>query len=234
MIRFNDIPFSPKMSQALSKLKINYVFQSIFYPDGKTIYAREALMRPMDKTVTDLITEYTLKNNLHTIEVATIFGATIAYFDRGYKELLSVNSFPCEVCTPEEIKAYIDYFGDKKSAMIIETLEYPEFIPEVSILKRKHISINNNFLAIDDFGAGINTSEIVHFLKPHIIKIDRSLLSRIDIDEQKQSNCANIISSAHNCGVKIVAEGIETEGEFNCMKQLGSDFFQGYYLGMPV
>jgi len=42
-----------------------------------------------------------------------------------------------------------------------------------------------------------------------------------------------IIETSHKCGVKIVAEGIESNGEFDCMKQLGADYFQGYYLTMP-
>ncbi len=87
---------------------------------------------------------------------------------------------------------------------------------------------------MDDFGSGLNTCEIAEFMKPDIIKLDRSLLIGIDSNKEKQANCDHIISAAHNHGVKIVAEGIETKAEFECMKQLGSDFFQGYYLGMPI
>ena len=71
MIYFDDLPLSEDILAALSELKIEYVFQPIFYPDGKTIYAREALMRPHDKDVMELITEYQEQDKLHILEVAT-------------------------------------------------------------------------------------------------------------------------------------------------------------------
>ena len=137
MIYFDDLPLSEDILAALSELKIEYVFQPIFYPDGKTIYAREALMRPHDKDVTELIAEYQEQDKLHILEVATLFGATQAYFMRGYKEILSVNTFPCEIFTEEEVNAYIDYFGDDKKAMILETLEYPYLSIDIAEAKRK-------------------------------------------------------------------------------------------------
>ncbi|MCR5208647.1 MAG: hypothetical protein K6C99_00370 [Lachnospiraceae bacterium] len=58
MIYFEDLPLDENILKALGELSINYVFQSIFYPDGKTIFAREALMRPLNMTVMDLIEKY--------------------------------------------------------------------------------------------------------------------------------------------------------------------------------
>ena len=75
MINFDHLPLHTDILQALRELSINYVFQPIFRPDGKTVYAWEALMRPTDMTVTDLIAEYAKKNKLHVLEVATFFGA---------------------------------------------------------------------------------------------------------------------------------------------------------------
>ncbi len=86
---------------------------------------------------------------------------------------------------------------------------------------------------MDDFGSGLNTEKIAEFMKPDIIKLDRSLLTGIYADEAKQLNCNKIIEASHKCGVKIVAEGIESKGEFDCMKQLGADYFQDYHLAMP-
>lgn len=107
---------------ALNELKIDYVFQPIFYPDGKTVYAWEALMRPHDMDVTELIAEYEKQDKLHVLEVATLFGATQAYFIRGYKEYLSVNTFPSELFSKEEVDAFISYYGGNKNAMILESL----------------------------------------------------------------------------------------------------------------
>ncbi|MCR5100850.1 MAG: EAL domain-containing protein [Butyrivibrio sp.] len=233
MIYFDDLPLSADIKKALMELKIEYVFQPIFYPDGKTIYAREALMRPYEMTVTELIEKYEKQGKLHVLEVATLFGATQKYFLRSYKEVLSVNSFPCELFTQEEVKAYISYYGNDKKAMIIECLEYPEFSLETSLIKRKYADINNNQIAIDDYGAGFNNMHIVEMVKPDIVKIDRALLSGIDHDEYKKANCGAIIETMHHKNLLVVAEGVETKQEYECMKELGADLFQGYYLAMP-
>ncbi|MBE6005143.1 MAG: EAL domain-containing protein [Lachnospiraceae bacterium] len=234
MVQFNDIPFSPRMAKALSELKINYVFQPIFYPDGKTVYAREALMRPIDMTITELIYEYTRRNELYTLEVATVFGALKEFRARGYSELPSLNSFPCEMFSDEENRAFNEYFEGNIPKFIVETLEYPKFDPVISAQKRKYIDLSNNLLALDDFDCGVNTVEVVDFMNPDIIKLDRSLLTGIDTDVTKQKNCHHIIHTAHAKGIKIVAEGTETKGEVDCLKQLVADFFQGFYLGMPT
>lgn len=67
MIYFNDLPLDKEIIKALDELTINYVFQPIFRADGKTIYAREALMRPTNMTVTELIEQYTKSDKLHIL-----------------------------------------------------------------------------------------------------------------------------------------------------------------------
>lgn len=232
MIYFDELPLSSDIKLALKALKINYVFQPIFYPDGLTVYAYEALMRPEGQTVTELIEEYTKADKLHILEVATFWGATQAYFLRGYEEKLSVNSFPCEVFSEEEAQAYVDYFGSDKDLLIIEMLEYPYFDREKGEKKKAVADIGLNRIALDDYGVGINNEDMVDFMNPYIIKIDRSLLSGLDKDEEKKENCAAIIEKMHAKHRKVVAEGVETKEEFDCLVSLGADFFQGYYLGM--
>lgn len=234
MIYFQDLPLDKEILSALSELRIEYVFQPIFYPDGETIYAHEALMRPEGKNVLELIEEYTKLDKLHILEVATFWGATQAYFLRGYKEKLSVNSFPCESFTKEETETYRDYFGKDENVLIIENLEYPKMDLEKSLKKRKIADIGQSEFALDDFGVGINDDEMVEALNPQIVKIDRSLLSEIDKIEEKQANCKKIIEKMHKLGKKVVAEGVETKEEFDFLKALGADLFQGYYLARPA
>ena len=83
MIFFDHLPLDEDILKALRELTINYVFQPIFQADGKTVYSWEALMRPTDMTVTELIEMYGKADKLHILEVATFFGAMQAYFLRG-------------------------------------------------------------------------------------------------------------------------------------------------------
>lgn len=90
MIYYDHLPLDKDILKALAELSINYVFQPIFRPDGKTVYAWEALMRPTEMTVSELIEEYTKKDKLHVLEVATFFGAMQVYFLRGYEQRVSI------------------------------------------------------------------------------------------------------------------------------------------------
>ena len=92
---------------------------------------------------------------------------------------------------------YIEYFGRDKNILIIESLEYPYFDEDSMQRKKKVATIGDSQLALDDYGVGINNLEMVEAINPHIIKIDRSLLSGIDSDAQKQDNCKNIINKMH-------------------------------------
>ena len=87
---------------------------------------------------------------------------------------------------------------------------------------------------LDDYGTGINDMDKVDLMKPDIVKLDRSLISFVDTDPEKQENCKKCIEALHKKGVKVVAEGIEREEEFDLMVALGADLFQGYYLGRPA
>lgn len=124
MVDYSIFPLDEEIKDKLAKLEISYAFQPIFYPNGMDIYAYEALMRPKNIGVMDLIEEFRIKNDLHTLEVATIFGAVQCYAKRGYHSYIAINSFPAESFTAEEQAVfdefYADVLGDKG---IIEILE---------------------------------------------------------------------------------------------------------------
>ena len=234
MIYYDHLPLDKDIMTALRELSINYVFQPIFLPDGKTVYAWEALMRPTDMTVTDLIAEYKKRDKLHVLEVATFFGAMQAYFLRGYEEKVAINSFPCDCMKQEEADVFLDYFGDDiRGRMIIENLEYPYFSEEHWKEKNRSVRFMENMLAADDFGTGINTLELIEFMSPHVVKLDRELISGIDHIREKQENVKNLVSLFHSKNFLIVAEGIEEKEEFEYLVGLGIDLFQGYYLARP-
>ncbi len=169
MILFDDLPLDKEILDALRELKINYVFQPIFRADGKTIFAREALMRPMGMTVTELIEEYTQKDKLHVLEIATFFGAMQEYQLHGYTEHICLNSFPSECFSPAETKAFADYYGNPISVGIIEVLEYP-YIDEFACKMKKGDTAQQKLkIAIDDFGTGLADMKMVDMYSPDII-----------------------------------------------------------------
>lgn len=234
MICFDHLALSEDILQALRELNIDYVFQPIYEKDRKTVYAWEALMRPKNLTVTDLIAKYQGSDKLHVIEVATFFGAMQAYFLRGYEERVAINSFPSDCMRPEEAQVFWEYFGeDIRGRMVIEILEYPYFSLEHWLEKNRSVRNMNNLFSLDDYGSGINNIEKVDFLKPDIVKLDRSLVSFIDEDPDRQKSIKTNIDLFHGRDIKVVAEGVEREEEFDCLLSLGADLFQGYLLARP-
>ena len=235
MISFDHLPLHTDILQALRELSINYVFQPIFRPDGKTVYAWEALMRPTEMTVTDLIADYTKKDKLHVLEVATFFGAMQAYFLRGYEERVAINSFPSDCMKQEEADVFLDHFGERiRGRMIIENLEYPYFSPEHWKEKKRSVKFMDNLLAADDFGTGLNNMELMEFMSPDIVKLDREVICGIDHIIEKQENVKKLVEYFHSKNILVVAEGIEEKEEFEYLQGLGVDLYQGYYLARPA
>ena len=235
MINFDHLPLHTDILKALRELSINYVFQPIFLPDGKTVYAWEALMRPTDMTVTDLIAEYSKRDKLHVLEVATFFGAMQAFFERGYEQRVAINSFPSDCMKPEEADVFLDYFGEKiRGRMVIENLEYPYFSPEHWKEKSRSVKFMDNLLAADDFGTGLNNMELIEFMSPDIVKLDREVIFGIDHIIEKQENVKKLVEHFHSKNILVVAEGIEEKEEFEYLQGLGIDLYQGYYLARPA
>ena len=87
--------------------------------------------------------------------------------------------------------------------------------------------------ALDDYGSGYSNEGNLITLDPDFIKIDISIIRGIESDPDKQEVVRNIVSYAHQRGMQIVAEGIETAAELRTSRALGADLFQGYFLSRP-
>jgi diguanylate cyclase (GGDEF)-like protein len=89
-------------------------------------------------------------------------------------------------------------------------------------------------IAIDDFGTGY--SSLVHLkrLPVDYIKIDRSFVMNMDANDDDAAIVRSTIDLAHNLGLQVVAEGVETEAHWEKLAQLGCDHGQGYFIARPV
>ena len=89
-------------------------------------------------------------------------------------------------------------------------------------------------VALDDLGSGFASLNNLFALEPDIVKLDMALVRAIDVDRQKRNLVAAVVQACVQMGVKVIAEGIETRGEFDCMIDLGCDLFQGYWIAKPA
>ena len=90
------------------------------------------------------------------------------------------------------------------------------------------------YIALDDFGTGFSGLELFYSSEPDFIKFDRFLISGIDVDMKKKSFCSRLVSLSRIMGLIVIAEGIETIGEYNVCLELGFDLVQGYYIQRPT
>ncbi len=88
-------------------------------------------------------------------------------------------------------------------------------------------------LAIDDAGAGFASLQHIIRLAPDFIKLDITLTRGIDEAPVRRALATALISFASEIGAAIIAEGIETQGEFDTLRALGVPFGQGFYLAPP-
>jgi EAL domain-containing protein (putative c-di-GMP-specific phosphodiesterase class I) len=87
--------------------------------------------------------------------------------------------------------------------------------------------------ALDDFGAGYAGLGLLVEFQPDLIKIDMKLLRGIDRSRPRQVVVASLAAAARELGITVLAEGIETEGEFRVAHAAGINLFQGYYFARP-
>ena len=89
-------------------------------------------------------------------------------------------------------------------------------------------------VAIDDFGTGYSSLSYLHRFPIHVLKIDRSFVMTIEDDTLQFPVVLAIISIAKGLGLKLVAEGVETEVQKRYLEQAGCQTIQGYYYHRPM
>ena len=89
-------------------------------------------------------------------------------------------------------------------------------------------------ISVDDFGTGYSSLSYLSSLPLDALKIDRSFVNDIVADGANQAIVKAIIALSHNLGLKVVAEGVETEAQLAFLKDNQCDVMQGYLLSRPV
>jgi EAL domain-containing protein (putative c-di-GMP-specific phosphodiesterase class I) len=89
-------------------------------------------------------------------------------------------------------------------------------------------------IAIDDFGTGYSSLSALRDLPIDVVKLDRSFVSGLPFQPDSLAICRGVIAVAHEMGIVVVGEGVETDAQLDCLVELGCDRVQGYALHRPA
>jgi len=89
-------------------------------------------------------------------------------------------------------------------------------------------------IALDDFGTGHASVQALLEIRPAILKIDRHFIQPIVVDVRARRLTESIIGIGKSLGMRVVAEGVESEEHAQLASEMGCDYLQGYYFGRPM
>ena len=106
--------------------------------------------------------------------------------------------------------------------------------PALAVRNMQLLRIAGVRFSLDDFGTGYSSLSQLSRLPLDELKIDRSFITRAPERRDDVTIIMSTIELAHNMGLKVVAEGVETQESWNLLRRLGCDLVQGYLISRPL
>jgi EAL domain-containing protein (putative c-di-GMP-specific phosphodiesterase class I) len=152
--------------------------------------------------------------------------------------MLSINFMPNAVYEPAAcIRASLEAarrVGLRQERLMFEFTEDERFTDTAHMARIVAEYKRQGFLtALDDFGAGYAGLNLLANFQTDLIKIDMALIRGIDADPVRQAIVAGIVGIARALNQRVIAEGVETDGEIMMLRAAGIGLFQGYRLAKP-
>ena len=220
--------------------EFDIAFQPIVDAARQRVWGYEALVRgPNGEPASSILSRVTEANRYKFDQLCRIASIEKAAerFDRD-DLTLSINFMPNAVYEPAAcIRATLAAAvrtGFDRSRLMFEFTEDEPMRDTAHIGRIIAAYREFGFLtALDDFGAGYAGLGLLARFQPDLIKIDMELLRGVDESQPRQAIVRGVSQIAADLGIQVLAEGVETEGEFKALAAIGVRLFQGYYFGRP-
>ena len=89
-------------------------------------------------------------------------------------------------------------------------------------------------VSVDDFGTGFTSLSNLAKLPADRLKIDPSFVAELDSNSSSKAIVSSIVTLGHNLDMQVVAEGVESESQFDILSEVGCDEVQGYFISYPL
>ncbi|GGY04801.1 GGDEF domain-containing protein [Litchfieldella qijiaojingensis] len=218
------------------------LFQPIVDAGNQAIFGYEALIRgPSDSPLHSPLTLFDTASRLGRLVDLDLLCRRLAIqrFTRlGLPGRLFLNVLPTTIVERDFREGltlqYLDQVGLAPERVVIELTEHTP-IHDYALMRQAvdHYRRMGFLVALDDLGAGYSGLRHWAELRPDFVKIDRHFINNIDQDPLKRQFLQSILDVSRHLGCQVIAEGIETTGEYRCLWGLNWSFLQGYYFSRP-
>jgi EAL domain-containing protein (putative c-di-GMP-specific phosphodiesterase class I) len=226
-------PASTSLSRLVGPGDLSVVFQPILRVSNMKVFAYEALVRCKVEAY---------RNPMVLFEHAVQTGCT-GQLGRTIRELalplcervpLFVNIHPVELEERWLVRTDDPIFSHDRAIYleITEAVPMAQFDLCKSVLRETRSRADIR-LVVDDLGAGYSNLKYIADLHPAVVKIDRALIAGTKPGSRHEKLIAGIVSMCKLLDATVVAEGIETDEEFQVAKNAGVQFVQGYLFAKP-
>ena len=135
----------------------------------------------------------------------------------------------------EQIMHSLDRHRLEATSLVLEITETGVMMDPNQVIEiLGQLSEKGLTLSIDDFGTGHSSLVYLRRLPVHTLKVDKSFVIDMDKDEDNASIVHATVDLAHSLGLTVTAEGVETATVYEKLREIGCDYYQGYYVGEPV
>jgi blue light- and temperature-responsive anti-repressor len=218
---------------------ITFAFQPIADIESRTVFAYEALVRGARGESAGEVFASVCSESLHQFDHDARMSAVALAARLGLRTKISLNLLPGSLdAQPRSLDALLE--RATQSGLLAEQLLIEVTEGEVIQRPKEFIQLLNRYrtygvrLAIDDFGAGYSGLNLLADFQPDLIKLDMHLVRDVDRAGPRQAIARGILQVCDDLGIEVIAEGVETPGEYRWFKRAGIRLFQGYLLGRPA
>lgn len=215
-------------------------FQPIVDVSSEKIWGYEALVRGLaGQGAYEVLSKVTEANRYAFDQACRVKAIELAGSRIGNADAkLSINFMPNAVYEPKAcIRATLEaasrtQFDPKRLMFEFTENEHMRDADHVSNIVSEYRRMGFT-TALDDFGAGFAGLSLLARFQTDLIKLDMELLRGIDGSQVKQAIVRGLVAIATELNITLLAEGIETQAEFDVLRSLGISLFQGYYFARP-
>ena len=245
-IASSDLSLKSELRKAIQSDQLSLHYQPKIDHGSRRVVGLEALVRwnhpqrgflPPDKFIPlaeeagliGQLTQWVLKTALHQLAQLRAAGHPLTVAVN-----LSARNLQ-DISLPTSILALLSESGVAPEHLILEITESAVMSsPSDGLAILTELDRMGVMLSIDDFGTGYSSLAYLKQLPVDELKIDKSFVMDMEENDNDAVIVRSTIDLAHNLGLKVTAEGVETQGVWDVLSILGCDRSQGYFMGRPM